>query len=318
MGGIPVDAIGGSSEVSYTAVSDIGIDSYNVAVSLSSFIGTNKLKTGYTALESTIGGGENVEADRNYYYDTLHTMIPSMQRAGGRILCSTESTAMKSPEGHIATGDTAYVRRSENNFITMNDNSFLDNPGIVASPLNETNEMSSVRSFRLLLQMFTTSVTVSPVIDVGTIGCIAVANRVNEINSSSDVPTGVTYSASTEPEGDNNAFVYVTRKVNLRTPATSLKVIADNFRPPNTNLKYMYKIIKADESTPLDDIGFEYFNTDGSPDKAIEVDQRNFKEYEYTVEDLPEFTAFVVKIVGQGNNTCVVPAVSALRCMALA
>ena len=56
----------------------------------------------------------------------------------------------------------------------------------------------------------------------------------------------------------------------------------------------------------------------GSPDKAIEVDQRNFKEYEYTVEDLPEFTAFVVKIVGQGNNTCVVPAVSALRCMALA
>ena len=318
LGGLPVDAIGGASFVSYSAVSDIGIDSYNVAVDLSSYIGTNKLKTGYTALESTIGGGENVEADRNYYYDTLHTMIPSIQRGGARILCSTESTAMKSPEGHIATGDTAYVRRSQNNFITMNDNSFLDNPGIVASPLNETNEMSSVRSFRLLLQMYTTSTTVSPVIDVGTIGCIAVANRVNNINSSSDVPTGVTYSASTEPEGDNNAFVYVTRKVNLKTPATTLKVIADNFRPPNTDLKYMFKIIKADENTPLDDIGFEYFNTTGAPDKAIEVDQRNFKEYEYTVEDLPEFTAFVVKIVGQGNNTCVVPAVSALRCMALA
>ena len=318
LGGLPVDAIGGASFVSYSAVSDIGIDSYNVAVDLSSYIGTNKLKTGYTALESTIGGGENVEADRNYYYDTLHTMIPSIQRGGARILCSTESTAMKAPEGHIATGDTAYVRRSSNNFITMNDNSFLDNPGIVASPLNETNEMSSVRSFRLLLQMYTTSTTVSPVIDVGTIGCIAVANRVNNINSSSDVPTGVTYSASTEPEGDNNAFVYVTRKVNLKTPATTLKVIADNFRPPNTDLKYMFKIIKADENTPLDDIGFEYFNTTGAPDKAIEVDQRNFKEYEYTVEDLPEFTAFVVKIVGQGNNTCVVPAVSALRCMALA
>ena len=80
----------------------------------------------------------------------------------------------------------------------------------------------------------------------------------------------------------------------------------------------MFKIIKADENTPLDDIGFEYFNTTGAPDKSIEVDQRNFKEYEYTAEDLPEFTAFVVKIVGQGNNTCVVPAVSALRCMALA
>ena len=178
--------------------------------------------------------------------------------------------------------------------------------------------MSSVKSFRLLLQMFTSSVTVSPVIDVGTIGVIAIANRINEINSSSDVPTGVTYSASTEPEGDNNAFFYVTRKVNLKTPATTLQVIADNFRPPSTDLKFMFKIIKADENTPLDDIGFQFFNTTGGPDKSIEVDQRNFKEYEYTAEDLPEFTAFVIKIVGQGTNSCVVPSVSALRSMALA
>ena len=318
LGGIPVDAIGGGSTVTYTGITDIGIDSFNVDVTLTSFIGNNKFKTGYTALESTTGGGDNVMSSRNYYFDTLHTMIPSIQRAGGKILASTESTAMKSPEGHISTLDTAYQRRSANNFLTLNDNSFLDNPGIVASPINEANKMSSVKSFRLLLQMFTTSVTVSPVIDTGTLGVIAIANRINDINSSSDVPTGVTYSASTEPEGDNNAFVYVTRKVNLRTPATTLKVIADNFRPPNTDLKYMFKIIKADENTPLDDIGFQFFNTTGGPDKSIEVDQRNFKEYEYTAEDLPEFTAFVIKIVGQGTNSCVVPAVSALRSMALA
>ena len=73
------------------------------------------------------------------------------------------------------------------------------------------------------------------------------------------------------------------------------------------NLKYMFKIIKSDENTSFDDIGFEFFNTDGSPDRGIEVDQRNFKEYEYTAEDLPEFTAFAVKIVGQGTNSCVVP-----------
>ena len=91
------------------------------------------------------------------------------------------------------------------------------------------------------------------------------------------LPAGVTHVPSTEPEGDNNAFVYVTRKVNLKTPATTLKVIADNFRPPNTDLKFMFKIIKADANPPVDDIGFEFFNTDGSPDKSIEVDQRNFK-----------------------------------------
>ena len=323
LGGIPVDAIGGSSTITYgdtntAGISDIGIDSYNVAVDMSTYIANNKFKSGYTALESTIGGGENVMESRNFYYDTLHTMIPSIQQGGSKIIASTESTAMKSPEGHIATGDTAYTRRSANNFITLNDNSYLDNPAVVASPINETNKMSSVRSFRLLLQMFTSNNTVSPVLDVGTVGAIAIANRLNNIDSASDVPTGVAYSASTEPEGDNNAMVYVTRKVNLKTPATSLKVIADNFRPPNTELKFMFKIIKSDENTPLDDIGFEFFNTDGSPDRGIEVDQRNFKEYEYTAEDLPEFTAFAIKIVGQGNNTCTPPAVSALRCMALA
>ncbi len=320
LGGLPVDAIGGASTITYTGVSDMGIDSFNVdlATSMSSYIGANKFKTGYTALESTTGGGAEVTSSRNYYFDCLHTMIPSTQIGSAKVIASTESTAMKAPEGYISTGDTAYTRRSENNFITLNDNSFLDAPGVVASKINEDNEMSSVRSFRLLLQMYSLSNTISPVIDVGTIGCLAIANRLNTIDSSSDVPTGVTYSASTEPEGDNNAMVYVTRKVNLKTPATTLKVIADNFRPPNTELKFMYKIIKADESTPLDDVGFEYFNTTGVPDSTIEVDQKNFKEYEYTAEDLPEFSSFVVKIVGQGNNTCVVPAVSALRCMALA
>ena len=46
-------------------------------------------------------------------------------------------------------------------------------------------------------------------------------------------------------------------------------------------------------------------------------DGRNFKEYEYTADELPEFVAFAIKIVGQSNNTCVVPLVSALRCIAL-
>ena len=245
-------------------------------------------------------------------------MIPSTQIGGSKIIASINTTAMKSPEGVIGSGDTVYTKRSTNNFITLNDNTFLDNPGVVASPINETNEMQSQRSFSLLTQLYSVNQNVSPVIDVGTIGCIAIANRLNNIDTSNDVPSGVTYVPSTEPEGDSNAFVYVTRKVNLKTPATSLKVIADNFRPPNTEFKYMFKIIKADENTPLDDIGFEFFNSDGTPDTAVEVDGRNFKEYEYTAEDLPEFTAFVIKIVGQGTNTCAVPMVSSLRVMALA
>jgi hypothetical protein len=200
----------------------------------------------------------------------------------------------------------------------LNDNSFFAKPSVVASPINETRSMNSSKSFQLTMQLLSYNTNLSPVVDVGTIGCLGIANRINNIDSLSDVPTGTTYVASTEPDGDNNAMVYVTRKVSLKTPATSLKVLSDNFRPANTELKVLYKILKNDDSTPFDDVGFEFFNTTGGPDTTIETDSKNFKEYEYTANELPEFSAFAIKIVGQGSNTSVVPIVSALRCMALA
>jgi hypothetical protein len=181
------------------------------------------------------------------------------------------------------------------------------------------------------------------IIDVGTLGVLAIANRLNNIDSATgkkldattnSLGTGTTYIASTEPDGDNNAMVYVTRKVNLKTSATAIRVAVDLFRPPTTDIKLMYKVLGNDDSTPFDDIGFQYFNHTGVSDGGtgsnafgvggdgtaghMEHDAKNFKEYEYTAENLPEFGAFCVKIVGQGTNTSVVPLVSALRCIALA
>jgi hypothetical protein len=308
LGGIPVDSL----NATFTQIGNRGIDSYTVTPDLSSF----NYKSGYTALASTVGGGSVGQSTRNYYFDAIHTMIPSTSIKNTQILASIQGTGMSSPEGVIS--GTAYTKRTGSEFITLNDNAFFDSPSIVASTVNEQNEMSNTKSFNVNLQLASFNHNISPVIDVGTVGCIGIANRLNNIDSSSDVPTGTTYIASTEPEGDSNAMVYVTRKVNLKTPATSLKVIGDFFRPPTTDIKVMYKIIKNDEDTPLDDIGFEFFNTNGTPDVSVENDGRNFKEYEFTANDLPEFSAFAIKIVGQGTNTSVVPLVTALRCMALA
>jgi hypothetical protein len=308
IGGWPIDSL----NTTFTNIDNRGIDSFTIIPDVSAY----NFISGYNGSENTVGGGSNATCSRNYYFDALHTMIPSTQVKNTNILCSVYTTAMSSPEGYV--NGTSYVKDNTSDFITLNDNSFFASPSVVASSINEQNEMSSTKSFECQLQLASFNPNVSPCIDVGTIGCIGIANRLNNIDSSSDVPTGTTYIPSTDPEGDSNAMVYVTRKVNLKTPATSLKVIADFFRPPTTELKVMYKIIKNDEDTPLDDVGFEFFNTDGSPDTSIEQDGRNFKEYEFTANDLPEFSAFAIKIVGQGTNTSVVPLVTALRTMALA
>ena len=44
----------------------------------------------------------------------------------------------------------------------------------------------------------------------------------------------------------------------------------------------------------------------------------DFKEYEYTANDLDEFIAFSIKIVMQGTNTSEPPRIKDLRCIALA
>ena len=308
LGGIPVNAI----NKTFTTIANMGIDSFTVVPDLSPY----NLKTSYASDDSTLGGGANVMSTRNYYFDAIHTMIPNVQLKNTNIFVAVKTTPMNSPEGSIS--GTVYSRRTSSEFITLNDNVFFDSPSIIASPINEVSEMSSTKSFECAVQLQSYNPNLSPIIDTGSIGAIAIANRLNNIDTSADVPTGTTYVSSNEPEGDNNAMVYVTRKVNLKTPASSIRVTADVFRPPTTDVKFMYKIIKNDEDTPLDDIGFSYFNTDGSPDISTEADARNFKEYEFTADDLPEFSSFIIKIVGQGESTSVVPLVSALRCIALA
>ena len=310
LGGIPVSAI----NASFTTITNYGIDSFCVTPDLSSF------HLSYTnAVQSTIGGGSNARITRNLYYDVLHTLIPSLTYKDCTLLSSVRRTGTNSPES--TSLDTTFTMRSTNDFITLNDNNFFERPSIIASSINEQSHVTggpTSKSFECRLQFSSSNQNLSPVIDVGTIGALGIMNRINDIDSSSDLPTQMVHIPSTEPDGDNNAMVYITRKVNLKNPATSLKVIADNFRPPETDLKFMFKILKNDETTPIDDLGFEFFNGDGSPDVVTEQDARNFKEYEYTADALPEFTGFVVKIVGQSSNTSIVPLVSALRCIALA
>ena len=313
LGGYPIASINQNFTGSSSVIDNIEIDSFTVEPILTGF----DFVSSYSASESTVGGGENVYTSRNYYYDVLHTMIPNLMFQETFIYASAYGSLIKSPEGQ-PSGVVSYTQQASADFITLNDNHFMDSPKVIASQLNETQHLSGAKSFKCQLQLQSFSPNVSPVIDVGTIGCLAIMNRINNIDSSSDVTTGTTYVPSTESEGDNNAMVYCTRKVTLQTPASSLKVFADNFRPANTDLKFMYKLITSDETTPWDEKDWSFFNTDGSPDIAISNDGKNFKEYEYTAEELPEFVGFAIKIVGQSNNTSVVPLVSALRCVALA
>ena len=65
----------------------------------------------------------------------------------------------------------------------------------------------------LILDLSTTKNNLSPVIDTDRLSVIAVGNRMNNVDTSSDVYPTTDFVASTEPQGDQNAFIYITKRV---------------------------------------------------------------------------------------------------------
>ena len=199
---------------------------------------------------------------------------------------------------------------------------------MVCSDINETNELTGVKSLFIPLKLGSTNENISPVIDLDRSSLIAVANRLNNIDSSSDVFPTADYNASTASEGDQNAFIYITKKVALENSATALKCIFSAHKPQSAEIKVLFKILRSDDASDFDELGYDFFNTDGSTDIAVgsSLDDDDFQEYVFTagVTDdgigtpLPEFIQFAIKIVGQGTNAAQVPRVRDFRVIALA
>ena len=81
----------------------------------------------------------------------------------------------------------------------------------------------------------------------------------------------------------------------------------------------MYKILRSDDASDFDEIGWRYFNTSGGLDVSVNESTTNddFIEYEYTQNDLEEFIAFAIKIRMQGTNSSEPPRIKDLRAIAL-
>jgi len=228
------------------------------------------------------------------------------------------TTSGSSPDGSQQSFTKQTLSQALN--IPIGEDYYFANPKIVASGLNETLELAGDKSFNLIFTMNSDRDNLSPVIDLDRKSVIAIANRLDNIDSSADVYPTTDFVQPTEPDGDNTEAVYVTKKVQLQTPATAIRTYLDAVKFDTAEIQVMYKILRSDDASEFDEIGWEYFNTTGTPDTNVNasVNNEDFIERQYTVEGLPEFIAFAIKIRMQGTNTCEVPRIKDLRAIALA
>ena len=305
----------------HTAIANIDMDSYTIVLS------TTPVVDG--AGSTSTFGGSVATATENAQYDLSTTnmglLVPSRTSLTGGFLATTGTSASGSEQ--------SFVKSTTTRSVPFNDNYYWNENHIVASAINETNEMAGVKSLSVPITLSSELEQLSPVIDTQRLSMVAVANKVDKIDSSSDVyPTSI-YREMTEPEGDNHAAIYMTKKVNLETPATSLRVLLDISRDSNADVKVLFKTLRVDDAFSFDEIDYRFFNDDGTvagsggPDVTVRPAIRNeFLEHEYTsgVTDdglgipLDEFISFQIKIVMRTTNQALPPLIRNLRTLALA
>ena len=200
--------------------------------------------------------------------------------------------------------------------VVSNDNIHFTTPQLVASPINETNEMGGSKSFWNILTLSTANTKVSPVIDTQRMSAITITNRMNN-PTSGNTPDFVADTAST---GSSTAAVYCTKSIVLETASTSLDVrLTSNVRS-TSKVKMYYRIIGSEDDTTIDKISWTPFNTDGSEDITVTPAENDtsFKEYKYSVSGLKDFTTFQLKIAMTGSVSSYPPKIRDMRAIALA
>ena len=160
----------------FTAIANIGIDDYTVLLSTSPVI------AGSGVAEN---GGSAVTATENVQYDVAQPTVSTLEPAGTSVSSMIRPTTGVSPSG----SQTPFSLTSLANAIVspLGENYEYAVPQLVASQINETNEMGGSKSLVLDVNLNSSHQNLSPVIDTKRASLFCISNRINNIDSSSDV-----------------------------------------------------------------------------------------------------------------------------------
>jgi len=285
----------------YTSISNVTLDSYDIT-------------TAGTATSTGDIGGTTVTATQNRLFDVACLNLSTLTVPGTIINYDIRTTSGKSIHG--SESEFSLLSTANEISVIPGDNIYFTSPQLVASAINETNEMSGSKSLFLNLTLITTSTKLSPVLDVKRISMVAVQNRLNN-PTAGNTPNFVSDTTAT---GTSSAAVYCTRPITLENESTALDVrLTQNVRS-SSSVEVYFRITGAEEVRNINDLAWVPFNGDGSEDTTVTPAENEnvFKEYKYSASRLNTFTAFQIKIVMKGSISSYPPIIRDLRGIALA
>ena len=227
------------------------------------------------------------------------------------------------------------VLNAVNRFIT---------PRLIASKVNEVQYLEDIpdsKSLSIALTLRSTDPNLSPVIDMAQSSVITLRQALNK-----PIADYATDPRVNQTVGDPHSSIYISERIDLENPATSLKVILSAYRDESADFRVLYRLFGADSQGSTVEPSWELFpgytnlldtDGDGFGDTIIDPSQNNglpnkevrgsrrgpdgFREqleYRYDIDDLTEFTGFQIKIVFSGTNEALAPFIYDIRTIALA
>ena len=278
------------------------------------------------------GGGTEVHASKNIQFDKIFPRFNTLQPGQ-----TTLSSQLRTVSGTSAGGSESSFLDQGYEDIELNKINPLTSTRLVASPVNETARLSDLpknRSTTLSMRFTTDDENLSPVVDTMNGSLIFGRSRLNKPVSdyANDERVKLTV-------GDPHSGIYISNRVDLKTPATSIKVLISSDRKTSADFRTLYKLFRPDSEgieqsyelfpgfdnlTDTDGDGFGDEVIDGSKNsgradsKVPANTSGEFVDYQFTADNLTEFTGFQIKIVFNGTNEAESPKFKDLRVIALA
>ena len=276
-------------------------------------------------------GGDNVTSTQNIPFEIINPQIQNLTLPGTDLTSQVRTVTGASLDGN----EIPYVDKGFED-ITIGRNNYMSTPRIVASNINQTNNLSTLpgnKSLNMRVNLSTTDPKLSPIIDTQRMSVIFTSNRVN-----APISNYVTDNRVNSAFDDPTAFQYLSKEFQLENSATSIKIISDAYINTDADIRAFYAISNSGGYDPvyipfpgydnLDDHGqiIDIADNDGRSDsfvfpstnEEILTPSNEFKEYAFTATDVPSFKFYRIKIVMTSTSQSYPPRMRNLRVIALA
>jgi hypothetical protein len=280
-------------------------------------------------------GGSGVESTENIQYDSIIPEIVGLVPGS-----ATEVTAqIRSVSGTSVDGTEVSFQDQGYENVEIGVLNKLSSTRIICSNINEDTYLEGVllsnrsKSFVAKVNLSTTDNNLSPMIFWKNSAVQLLSSRLN-----SPVSNYITDNRANSLIDDPHAAIYVSNTVRLSQSATSLKVIISAYRHSSADFRVLYSLIRPDSSEV--EQAFVLFpgynnltidanqdgypdvinsaNNSGLPDTFVPASLENqFLDYEFTANNLGEFTGYTIKIVMSGTNQAYAPRFKDLRSIAI-